>query len=259
MGPEDSLSRWIRQTLIPVQRHILYLQTLASSLKSSFTSCPILHVAYSVNSFFTFSTKIVYEFVILIISATFQALSLVFAPSMTGLAHGISASAGMFRDSCGGQDSDERDALYCLFGRHNIWWGTKIMVISLRDFLHPPLTSSLFVTNILPNTLFSNTLLSLCWSLNVSHSYYLFSRRGFSHNQWAMMQLAVARTVSGSLHCLRWRRGLAGEISWGSRLAAAAAAARSFATRGDTFHPLCSGNVVRYSARELQDERRQGH
>jgi hypothetical protein len=50
----------------------------------------------------------------------------------------------------------------------------KIWSSSLCNFLHSPVTSSLFGQNILLRTLFSNTL-SLCSSLNVrdrvSHSY----------------------------------------------------------------------------------------
>lgn len=134
----------------------------------------------------------------------------------------------------------------------------KLRYISLSDFLLRPLTSSVFLTMFFPTH--SSRTIGLCSSLNVSHSYYLFSRRGFSHNQWAMVQLALARTVSGSLHCPRWGLGLAGKISWGSRLAAAAvAAARSLAARCDTFHLLHSGNVARYSVRELQVEQRQAH
>jgi hypothetical protein len=56
-----------------------------------------------------------------------------------------------------------------ILGEEYILWSS-----SLRSFLQPPVTSSVFGPNILLNTLFSNTL-SLCSSLNVrdqvSHPY----------------------------------------------------------------------------------------
>ena len=51
--------------------------------------------------------------------------------------------------------------------KNNIGRGVQIIKLSLRSFLHPPVTSSLLEPNILLSTLFSNTH-SLRSSLNVS-------------------------------------------------------------------------------------------
>jgi hypothetical protein len=55
-----------------------------------------------------------------------------------------------------------------------IWRRVQVMKLLIMQFLQPPVTSSLFCTNILLSTLFSDTL-SLCSSPNVrdqvSHPY----------------------------------------------------------------------------------------
>jgi hypothetical protein len=49
---------------------------------------------------------------------------------------------------------------------HSNYTWRRVQVMKLCSFIQPPITSSLFGPNILPSTLFSNTL-SLCSSLNV--------------------------------------------------------------------------------------------
>jgi hypothetical protein len=59
----------------------------------------------------------------------------------------------------------------CPHHPNNIWWTVQLWSSSIWSFLQPPVTSSLAYPNILPNTLFSNTL-NLCFSLRVERSFF---------------------------------------------------------------------------------------